>query len=107
MSIILNEKSKKFIEKKNITNLSLEIAYIEEPCTQIYDPKIVIIKDNKIKNDSSYKKVSSNGLTLNVSNSFIKLYGDLNKFELDMGSLIKKKLIIKNVDPIIKNVCKV
>lgn len=107
MSIILTEKSKKFIEKKKITNLSLEIAYIEEPCTQIYDPKIEIIKDNKTKSYSSYKKVSSNGLTLNVSNSFIELYGDLNEFELDVESLIKKKLIIKNVDPIIKNVCKV
>ena len=34
-------------------------------------------------------------------------YGDLNNFELDMGSLIKKKLIIKNVEPIIKKVCRV
>jgi len=107
MSIILTEKSKKFIEKKKLRNLSLEIAYIEEPCTQIYDPKIEIIKDNNLEKYSSYKKVSSNSLTLNVSKSFIELYGDLNKFELDMGSLIKKKLIIKNVEPIIKNVCKI
>ncbi len=107
MSIILTEKSKKFIEKKKITTLSLEIAYVEESCTQIYDPKIKIIKDNKTEKYTSYKRVSSNGLTLNVSKSFIELYGDLNNFELDMGSLIKKKLIIKNVEPIIKNICRV
>ena len=107
MSIILTEKSKKYIEKKKINNISLEITYIEVPCTQIYDPKIEIIKDKDLEKYSSYKKVSNNGLNLNVSKSFIELYGDLNKFELDMGSLIKKKLIIKNIDPIIKNVCKV
>ncbi len=107
MSIILTEKSKKFIEKKKITTLSLEIAYIEGPCTQIYDPKIKIIKDNKTEKYTSYKRISRNGLTLNVSKSFIELYGDLNNFELDMGSLIKKKLIIKNVEPIIKNICRV
>ncbi len=107
MSITLTEKSKKFIEKKNISNLSLEIAYIEERCTQIYDPKIEIIKNGNLEKYSNYKKVSSNNLTLNISKSFIELFGNLNNFELDMGSLIKKKLIIKNVDPIIKNVCKV
>jgi len=107
MSIILTEKSKKFIEKKKISDLSLEIAYIEEPCTQIYDPKIKIIKEEDLEKYSNYKKVSFNNLTLNVSKSFIELYGDLKNFNLDMGSLIKKKLVIKNVEPIIKNVCNV
>jgi len=61
MSIILTEKSKKFIEKKKITTLSLEIAYIEEPCTQIYDPKIEIIKDNKQKAIQVTKKFQAMG----------------------------------------------
>jgi len=107
MSILLSDKSKEFVEKNNISHLLIDITFIEEPCTQIYDPKIEIIKNDNIEKFENLEKVSGNKITLYLSKQFIEIYGKLNEYQLDVGGFFKKVLILKSVDPIIKNICKI
>lgn len=107
MSILLSEKSKEFINKNNISYLLIDIIFIEEPCTQIYDPKIEIIKNDDTEKYENLEKVSGNKISLYLSKQFIEIYGKLNEYQLDIGGFFKKVLIIKNIDPIIKNICKI
>jgi len=107
MSILLSEKSKEFINKNNISYLLIDITFIEEPCTQIYDPKIEIIKSIDTAKYQNFEKVPGDKITLYLSKQFIEIYGKLNEYQLDVGGFFKKVLILKSVDPIIKNICKI
>ncbi len=44
MSILLSNKSKEYLKKINTSNFLVDIDFIEEPCTQIYNPTIGKIK---------------------------------------------------------------
>ena len=107
MSISLSNKSKEFLKKSNTTNFLVDIIFIEEPCTQIYNPTIEKIKDVDLEKYEDFEKVSKDNLILYLSDWFIKIYGKLEEYQLDINGIFKKKLIIKNINPIIKNTCKV
>jgi len=107
MSILLSDKSKEFVEKNNISHLLIDITFIEEPCTQIYDPKIEMIKNIDTEKYEILEKVSGNKITLYLSKQFIEIYGKLKEYQLDVAGFFKKVLILKNIDPIIKNTCKI
>ncbi len=106
MSISLSEKSKKYILKKEITKLLIDINFFEETCTQIYEPLISIMTNNDLKDWEKIEKVSIKNLTLYLSDSFLKIFGKLDEYQLEIGGFLKKMLILTNVDPIIKNICK-
>jgi len=107
MSILLSDKSKEFVEKNDISHLLIDITFIEEPCTQIYDPKIEMIKNIDTEKYENLVKVSGNDITLYLSKKFIEIYGKLKEYQLDVGGFFTKVLILKNIDPIIKNTCKI
>ena len=107
MSILLSDKSKEFVEKNDISHLLIDITFIEEPCTQIYDPKIEMIKKIDTEKYENLEKVSGNDITLYLSKQFIEIYGKLKEYQLDVGGFFTKVLILKNIDPIIKNTCKI
>ncbi|MBY9009582.1 MAG: hypothetical protein KGD74_06945 [Candidatus Lokiarchaeota archaeon] len=107
MSILLSEKSKNYIEKNKISEIFIDINFIEEPCTQVYEPKITIINSKNKKELATKDIVSDDGLTLSISDSFIKIYGLLDEYQLELGGLLKKMLRLNNVEPIIKNICKI
>ncbi len=107
MSILLSDKSKEFVEKNDISHLLIDITFIEEPCTQIYDPKIEMIKKIDTEKYENLEKVSGNNITLFLSKEFIEIYGKLKEYQLDVGGFFTKVLILKNIDPIIKNTCKI
>lgn len=107
MSILLSDKSKEFVEKNDISHLLIDITFIEEPCTQIYDPKIEMIKKIDTEKYENLEKVSGNDITLYLSKKFIEIYGKLKEYQLDVGGFFTKVLILKNIDPIIKNTCKI
>ena len=107
MSISLSNKSKEFLKKSNTLNFLVDIIFIEEPCTQIYNPTIEKIKDVDLDKYKDFEKVSKDNLILYLSDWFIKIYGKLEEFQLDINGILKKRLIIKNINPIIKNTCKV
>jgi len=107
MSILLTNRSKEYLKKSNTFNFLVDIDFIEEPCTQIYNPILEKIKDGDLEKYSDFEKVSKDNLTLYLSNWFIKIYGKLEAYHLDLNGFLKKRLSIKNIDPIIKNTCKV
>jgi len=107
MSISLSNKSKEYLKKSNTSNFLVDIIFIEEPCTQIYNPTIEKIKDVDFDKYKDFEKVSNDNLILYLSDWFIKIYGKLEEYQLDINGIFKKKLIIKNINPIIKNTCKV
>jgi hypothetical protein len=106
MSIVLTNKSQKFIFKNNINNLFIDLTYIEELCAQIYDPKIRVIEKKDLEKFEDYDNISIDNLTLYISTAFTKIYGKLDKYLLDTGGIVKKSLVLKNVDSIIRNICK-
>ena len=106
MSILLTDKSRNFIESKDIKELIIDVKLLEEPCTQIFDSKISILKTSNDENLNSYEKVSENGITLHISQKFIEIFGHLKKFQLNVGGFLKKELYLENIDPIIKDICK-
>lgn len=106
LTLVLSENSKKFIKKKNIQNIIADLDYIEESCAQIYDPRVRIIKDRELDIFKDLTKVSNGELTLYLSKSFINKFGKLDEFQLDVGGVIKKRLFLSNVEPIIIDICK-
>ncbi|MFX1365634.1 MAG: hypothetical protein ACFFCE_02160 [Promethearchaeota archaeon] len=107
MSIILSNKSEEYLRKSITSNFIVDIMFIEEACTQIYNPTIEYIKDVDLENYKDYEKVSNENLILYLSDWFIKIYGKLEEYHLDVGGFFKKKLTITNIDPIIKNTCRI
>ena len=107
MSIVLSNKSKEYLKRSNTSNLLVDITFIEEPCTQIYNPVIEKIEDIDLENYKDFEKVSNDNLILYLSDWFIKIFGKLEEYQLDIDGIFKKKIIIKNINPIIKNTCKV
>ena len=105
LTLFLSENSKNFIKKKNIQNIIADLDYIEESCAQIYDPRVRIIKDRELDIFKDLTKVSNGELTLYLSKSFINKFGKLDEFQLDVGGVIKKRLFLSNVEPIIINIC--
>lgn len=107
MSIILSDKSKEYLEKSITSNFIVDVTFIEEPCTQIYNPTVEVIKEVDLEKFKDYDRVSNENLILYLSDWFIKIYGKLEEYHLDVGGFFKKRLTITNIDPIIKNTCKI
>ncbi|KKK43889.1 hypothetical protein LCGC14_0745840 [marine sediment metagenome] len=103
--LLLSKNSKKFIEKKNIKNIIIDLDYIEENCAQIYDPRVRTIKDRDLYKFENLPRVSNGELTLYISKPFITKFGRLDEFQLDVGGMIKKGLFLSNVEPIIIDTC--
>lgn len=107
MSISLSNKSKEYLKKSTTSNFLVDIIFIEEPCTQIYNPTLEEIKDVDLEKYKDFEKVFKDNLILYLSDWFIKIYGKLEEYHLDVSGFLKKKLTITNIDPIIKNTCKI
>lgn len=107
MSINLTQKAELYLKKENAKKLYIDIAFSEEPCTQIYEPSVEIIEDEELEKYNTPHRLSENGIILFISEWFKQLFGEQNEFKLDLKGLLKKKLVIKNIEPIIKNTCKV
>ena len=107
MSISLSNKSKEYLKKSTTSNFLVDIIFIEEPCTQIYNPTLEKIKDVDLEKYEDFEKVFKDNLILYLSDWFIKIYGKLKEYHLDVSGFLKKKLTITNIDPIIKNTCRV
>ena len=107
MSILLSKESEEYLKKNNASNFLVDIIFIEEPCTQIYHATLEKIEEANLEKYKDFETVSKDNLKLYLSDWFLKIYGKLEEFQLDVDGFFKKKLTIKNVEPIIKNTCKV
>ncbi len=107
MSIIFSNKSKHHIEKNNMSNFLIDVRFIRKSCAQICYTYVTEIIDNDIDKYKDFEKVKENGFTFYISSKVNDVYGKLDEFHLDIEGFFKKNLIINNIDPIIKNTCKI
>ncbi|MHA1563385.1 MAG: hypothetical protein ACTSPA_14840 [Promethearchaeota archaeon] len=104
MTVILDEKAKGFIQEKSISSLLIDVDLMEESCVQVFSP---VIKLKISNNDEFEQKTNANGIEILFSNYFIEQFGNHEKLMISIKGLIRKQLFIKNVEPIIKNVCNI
>lgn len=106
MEIHISEKVHQFCAAKGISQLYFVVHLTEEPCTQIYQP---MIKTNvKISNPDTFELVGKfDEYEIYQDSEYLQMFGNIEEIQLDLKGLLKKQIIIKNVDPIIRNVCKV
>lgn len=95
-------RAMEYVEKKKINNVLLDVEYLEEPCTQIYSP---IVKPQLMlgSTDKGYRNMQ--GLLIEFSEQYLNLFDFSQDVIISTEGLLKKHLSVKNIDPIIKNVC--
>jgi len=106
MMIILSNKAKGYIKKKCIKNLLIKISFFTEGCVHVYEPKIETIIPENIKNYLKNDNFDINGIHVYLSNQYNEIYKNQKDIHVDLQKFPRKKLIIKNIDPIIINACK-
>ena len=106
MSSILSEKAQEYIKKNKITKILIDVDFIEESCTQIFDPIIKILKNSAMDKYEDFEKIMDDNYIIYISKSFIEKFGKLNEYKIEICGFFKKVLVLTNVDPIIKNICR-
>ena len=106
MMIKLSKKLEDYLQKNNILNLILRIAFFTEGCILIKEPKIEVINDQSLKDFKDYEKICNDKLTLFISEEFKEIYGTKEDFILELGGKLIKKIILLNYQPIIIRTCK-
>jgi len=106
IEISFSNKAKDYLKKKNFKHLLVKTNFFSETCVQIYEPKIAPLKKGEVKDLQDHEKVVLNGLDIYVSKKFLNRFIIEKKIEVDLQRF-PKKLIIKNIDPIVINVCKI
>ena len=104
ITIDFDEKSRTLIQEKSISSFLIDVDLMEEPCVQVFSP---VIKLKFSNNDEFAHKTNVNGIEILISNQFIEQFGNLEKILITIKGLLRKHLYIKNVEPLIKNVCKI
>ena len=106
MNIEFSQKLHQFCEKKQIHQFFLSVNLIEEPCLQIYRPAIIFEQKNLDKDE--FQLIGTHdGVEIYRNQEFLDRFGKLDHLHFTVKGLLKKHVILENVDPIIKNVCKV
>ncbi len=106
MEVIFSEKVLQFCNSKNYSTLVLSVDLYEEPCTQIYSPSVQSFTE--YSPSESYQKVGEfKDKLVYMDKEFQQLFGNSPKLEFQLKGLLKKHIIVHNVQPIIRNVCKV
>ncbi|MHA1675100.1 MAG: hypothetical protein ACTSYI_15900 [Promethearchaeota archaeon] len=109
LSLIFQPGVVSYVQSKNIQQLHVTVNLHEEPCTQIYSPKIIpIVKETDKKNIAKDAfTISSNGLKVFFSPEFVQKFAPEGEINFQLKGLLKKRIEITNIDPIITNTCKV
>ena len=97
-------------QSKNIQQLHVTVNLHEEPCTQIFSPKVIPIMketDRKVIAKDAFEISSPNGLRVFFSPEFLQKFAPEGEINFQLKGLLKKRIEITNIDPIITNTCKV
>ena len=97
-------KARAYLEKQKSTEFFLDVELTEEPCVQIYSPVLRVFTENP---DKFPTVVRAKDMTLYFSPSFMDLFSLPPTLEVSVEGLLRKHLTVKNIDPIIKNICKI
>ncbi len=104
VSLGCDAKARVFLAKQKNTDFLLDVEFTEEPCVQIYSPVLRVFTENPEKFNMV---VHTEDMTLYFSPSFVELFSLPSTLEVSVEGLIRKHLTVKNIDPIIKNICKI
>ncbi|MHA1744740.1 MAG: hypothetical protein ACTSWW_02005 [Promethearchaeota archaeon] len=97
-------KARAFLAKQKRTEFLLDVEFTEEPCVQIHSPVFRLFIENPEK---FHTVVRTEDITLFFSPSFLDVFALPSTLNVSVEGLLRKHLIVKNVDPIIKNICKI
>ena len=104
MGVRCDVKARAFLSKQKHTDFLLDVEFIEEPCTQIYSPVLRVFTDIP---ENFQPVVRAEDITLYFSSAFSDLFSLPPLLEISVEGLLRKHLIVKNINPIIKNICKI
>jgi len=104
IAVTIDEKALDLIQEKSVSSFLMDVDLMEEPCVQVFSP---VIKLKFSNNDEFEQKTNVNGIEILFSNQFIEQFGNHEKLMISIKGLLRKQLFIKNVEPIIKNVCNI
>jgi hypothetical protein len=104
ISLQCDAKAQAFLGKQKSTEFLLDVELTEEPCVQIYSPILRVFTENP---DTFPTVVCANDMTLYFSPSFMELFSLPPTLHISVEGLLRKHLTVKNIDPIIKNICKI
>ena len=106
MNVTFSNKASEYIKKKNIINLLVKISFFIQGCVHIYEPKLEPIPIDKLGNFEKNERIILNGFTILLSDQFLKIYNSQEELHIDLQKFPNQKLILKNLDPIIIQTCK-
>ena len=104
ITVNFDEKALGLIQEKSISSFLIDADLMEEPCVQVFSP---VIKLKFSNNDEFEQKTNVNGIEILFSNQYIEQFGKHESLLISIKGLIRKKLFVRNIEPIIKNVCKI
>ena len=104
VGVYCDAKALFFLAKQKRTEFLLDVDFTEEPCVQIFSPILRVFTGNPEK---FLTVVRSEDLTLYLASSFLEAFSLPPTLEVSVEGLVRKHLIVKNIDPIIKNICKI
>ena len=104
ITVNYDEKALSLIQEKSISSFLIDVDLMEEPCVQVFSP---VIKLKFSDGDEFEHKTNVNGIEILISNQFIEKFGNYENILISTKGLIRKQLFIKNIEPIIKNVCNI
>lgn len=106
MSVAFSKKAIDYIKKKKIINLLVKISFFTQGCIHIYEPKLEPIPNDKLGNFQKNKRFVVNGINISLSDQYIETYNTQKELYIDLQKFPKQKLILKNLEPIIIQTCK-
>ena len=107
MSVVLSIEAEEYLEKKNISHIIVDVEKIFEPCLQAYNPRVKIMKNDMFKESGIFKEIAIGNYIISISDDFFKIFGSVDSLQLKIECKRKKKLSIGNIEPIIRNTCKI
>ncbi|MHA1583860.1 MAG: hypothetical protein ACTSVU_07270 [Promethearchaeota archaeon] len=106
MLIRVLEKAANFLEKKHPNAILCDLEELTEPCTKIFNPKIIVLNNS---NEIGLKKKSGEykSIPFYLSKNFENKFDLPDTLIIGIEGWFTKHLYIKNIDPIIINTCKI
>ncbi|MHA1338303.1 MAG: hypothetical protein ACTSPW_21620 [Promethearchaeota archaeon] len=107
MLVRLTEQAIEYIKKNQITSIFIDVSIIREMCLEIDSPIIKIIEDISVAEKNCPIKLEIGDLKVFISKNFNELFGNKEEYLIDVDGFFEKKLMLKNIRPITKNICNI
>lgn len=98
-----------YLEGQKISKIIVDVELVEEPCTQIRSPIVRILprKHQQTVTTNSNAIVIVGGIRCEFTPAFFSTFSPQREIFFELKGLLRKRVEITNIDPIITNICKV